>query len=315
MAVSACDTMCCKNELNLSKLCANAICADSINVTDLTATNINNSGCLPLLSSPAVCTASVISATADIGAANFNSLTSASACVTNLMSTNISADYITSNSACFSGQLTASNLLNCGVYRANVVYSAPVTYTLGSLVAFDTILDDPNSNITLAPTTYTVPVAGYYIAEFNFSISNITTTIPIVGIPTANPQLYVNGILHNESYSSFMSFFPQQKVILNSLLSLNKGDTITMMFNILALNSTNGVVPVSGTASVIGDGSDVNTSSFKIDLVSVSCAASQGATPSCAPVIPCTPVAPKTCVPCVPVVPPVTPPMSGNNGL
>lgn len=297
-----CETMCCRNELNLEKLCAHKINADSINVTDLTATNFTGgSTCFPLLSSPAVCTASVTSATADIGVGNFNNITVGSECATNIMATTISANYLTTNNACISGTLQAANLLNCGVYRANVVYSAPITYTLGSLVNFNSILDDPNSNITSFPTTYTVPIAGYYFAQFKFNISSIITSDPILGIPVANPQLFVNGVLHNELYSSFLSFFPQQKVILNVLLPLDLGDKITMSFNILTLDPTNGVVNVVGTASVFGDGSNVDTSSFTVDLVSVSCSVQA---PPCAPVVPCSPVAPKICTPCVPVTPP-----------
>lgn len=295
------DFTCCRNELNLEKLCAHRITADKIFVTDLTATNITQSGaasCLPLLSSPAVCAGVVTSATANIGAANFNTISSASSCATNCMATNISADYITANSGCISGTLNVANLINTGVYRANVVYSAPNVYTLGTDIAFDFIIDDPNTNITLAPTTYTAPVAGYYAVSFTFNSTNLQapSSGAILGSPVGDLQLYVNGVLHNESFSPYLTFSFEQRAVLSDILQLNKGDTVTMKYQVNAVSPTSGAFNVVGTVDVAGNKTDVNASGFKIHLLS----ATALATPACAPVVPCIPIAPLTCVPCVP---------------
>jgi len=115
---------------------------------------------------------------------------------------------------------------------------------------------------------------------------------PILGVPVANPEVYVNGLLVRESYSPFITFFDTQKVILDSLITLQAGDQVTMKYNILGGSGA----PVTGTVDIVGAGIEDGNSLFKIILIS----ALQGSAPACTQ-------CPIISIPCSPVVTPCTP--------
>lgn len=282
---SDCD--CCRNELNLDKLCAKKIKVHNLQVKYF---------CADELSSHKLCVDSAVARDAQFQVSAINTLNANNICNQNLTSTNAGIVNATVNNLCVSGPLQASNLLAYGKYRASATYSKLTTYVLGTLINFDTILDDPNSNLTTSPTTYTVPLSGYYSFSFNIVQQNLVVPGPILGVPASDLQLYVNGVLARESFSAFLSFFPQQRAVLSGLISLNAGDQVQLKYNVLVIDSVGGLVPLVGTIDNSGNGTEDNSSLFKIHLLSVNA-------PSiipCAPVIPCSPSNPLTCVPCNP---------------
>ena len=68
------------------------------------------------------------------------------ACLQNATVSTLGASTGTINNLCVPQVLKVGNLKNCGLYRASATYSAATNYTLGSFLAFDTELDDPNNN-------------------------------------------------------------------------------------------------------------------------------------------------------------------------
>lgn len=282
------DCNCCKNELMLDKLCVKKIRADELKLKD--------SFCAKDISTPKICSGLVISNEIDANLAIISTLNVNSECVQNSNIINAGISNLIANNACISGQLQASNTLFGNKYRATSVYSTLTTYVLGSFINFDSILDDPNNNMTVAPTTYTAPVSGYYIVSFKFNIQNLVPNAgfgPILGVPVANPQIYVNGTLDREMLSAFLSFFQDQRTILTALISLNAGDLVQIKYDIIAMTQLSGALPVPGTVDITGNGTEINKSSLKIHLLS----ANQNQ-PSCQPVFPCAPIMPQQCVPC-----------------
>lgn len=285
----ACD--CCKNELNLDKLCVRKIKAHKICVDDI---NIGDTLCAKI-SSPEICAELIMAKKADINSSCITDLNVMNECVQDLTATNISTSTLLANEVCFPGTVRTANLLNCGKYRATVVSSGNTTYTLGDLFGFDTIIDDPNGNVTISPTTYTVPVSGYYVFTFKVNISNfVSTTGPIFGSPIGNPEIYVNGLLVRESFTPFLTFLNQQNVILTSLISLKTGDQVTMRYKLQVLDQILGLINVTGTGDIVGDGTEGGNSLFKIHMLSVDCEDLP-----CAPSIPCQPCTPQQCQPCI----------------
>ena len=288
-----CD--CCSNELSLDRLCSKKIKACKIWVNDL---EMQNALCAPVLSSPSVCTGSLITKTADISTACVTQLNATTECVQNLMATTIGTSTLVANPACVPGKLQVGNLLNCGVYRAAAVFSTLTTYTLGTNINFDTVLDDPNNNVTTSPTAYTVSVSGYYMISFKFNLENFvpaTSFGPVLGTPAANLQVIVNGSVYGEEFNSFIPFLTLQKSVLTVIAQLNVGDIVQFVLNIAALNQASGFVLVPGTVQSTGNATDVNQSGFKIHLLSVNCA-----TPPCQASVPCVACTAQTCVPCTP---------------
>lgn len=245
------------NQVNLDKACVTCLNASCAQVQQLIAVN--------------ACVSNNLQASQVWGDQGyFNSL-----CATNANFTN----------ACISN-LKTGNFIPTTTYRATVNYSADTIYALGSLLNFDNIVDDPNNNVSLTPNmSYTAPVSGYYMMTYKVNITNVLPTSgPILGTPTANPAVYVNGLLVRDMYSSFLSFFNTQKVILDSLITLQAGDVVTMNYNILGGSG----LPVAGTVTIVGAGVEDGNSLFKIILLSTLTGGSQQTCPPCPVVtIPC----------------------------
>lgn len=248
----------CEKNLKVHQLCAKCIqtdelCAECITVGELCA------GCIKAHSIKAEneCVSGILKAKSllaeDVSA---NSLCSREGTINTLCVDNLSVN-----------NLAANNLLNFTPYRATVNYSADTLYTLGSFLNFDNIVDDPNGNVSLSPnTTYTAPVSGYYMMTYKVNIDSLLEAngLPILGIPVANPSIYVNGLGVREAFSPFLSFFNTQKVIVDSLITLQAGDKVTMKYDVLADSSGS---PVQGTVNIVGAGIEDGNSLFKIILL------------------------------------------------
>lgn len=281
-------------KLSVNRICAHEIRAKKIETCEL---KIDRELCVPLLGTPEICADKVTAKTADLNSACIASLNAPQACVQNLNATNAGISSLTVNDVCVSGVLRAANLQSCGKYRANVTLSTPIVYTLGTPVLFNAILDDPNSNVSLAPMTYSTPVSGYYSVSFSFSVNNFQPTAAgaILGTPIALAEVWRNGARAVSVFAPFLQFTNQQRVLASSLLQLNAGDLIQVRYRILALDSALGLIDVAGTVDVFGNGSDIDNSFFKIHLLSVTCTDLP-----CAPNIACEPCSPAQCTPCMP---------------
>lgn len=224
------------------------------------------------------------------------------------------ANNLNANNACIN-TLNAGSFLQCGRYRATMTFATNQTYTLGSLINWDTILDDPNNNVSLSPnTTYTAPVSGYYTLLLQLDQQDIQGALAILGVPVANLQLLVNGVLFRQTYIPFLTFSNSQKATVSGLISLKAGDVVTSAFNVLVMQDSVGLADYVGTVNIIGTGSEENGSVFKIHLLSQDCpnftpcpactgatGCSSGGCPSrttpctSVQVAPCTPVGPNPC--------------------
>lgn len=279
---------CCKNELTLKKLCAEQICVDNI--------QIENPICFAELSSPKVCSKDAVSETLSAQKACVGSLGAVDICGKNLSTENLGASSAVINQLCVPGALNVSNLLNCGKYRAGITFPTDISYTLGSPVNWSLVLDDPNSNLSLGPTVYTAPVAGYYLVTILIQQQNLQAASgqPILGIPVALIELMVNGVVSRQAFLPYLGFSSSQSSLLTSMIVLNAGDKVTSDFKVLAVDPVAGLIPIVGTVMIEANASN-NESLFEIHLLSVTCN-----NMPCAPSVPCVPCVPSTCVPCAP---------------
>lgn len=290
-----CD--CCKSELNLDKLCVRKINAHKIKVKEL---ELEGAFCAPSLSSPGACLGHLMSDSADVNTACISTLGSQNACIQNLNAPIANLGNVVANNLCVSGELKAKVKV-CSQYEATAVYSAVTTYNLGDLLNFNLILSNPSGALSASPTTYTAPISGNYIVMFQIDQQNLVpnpTFGPILGVPVANPQIILNGTIHRELYSSYLTFFNQQRSTMTALVKLNVGDLMQFKYKVLAVQQSTGVTEVVGTVDILGNGSTNDQSVVKIELLSVDC----GNEPiGCQPVIACAPCTPIQCVPCTPV--------------
>lgn len=279
--------MCCKSELNLRKLCVDCIkakcisvegirlcdlCAQTIEAKNLFAENeiVNN-----------ICASGKAQA-AEIWAdkSYANSLCAASA---NL------------GSACIDN-LTVGSFNHCEKYRAAVTLSADISYVLGSNINWNVVLDDPNSNISLAPFSYTAPVSGYYLLSFYLNSDSLAGSSIITGIPVGLLTTTINGLELRQAQAPYLSFSLLQKGNLSSLVLLNAGDIVRMKYDVLVFDQVLGLVPYVGTVSLKGNGLLPGQSGFEIHYLSSLNCQSQ-VCPQCPMVsIPCLPFT----VPCEP---------------
>lgn len=241
---------CCEfnSKLKLHELCADKVNAHCANLDQVSAT----AACLTKVCSDLVCTK------------NIN------------VSGQFSATEIATRKLC-AGTISSTNIYSNGdfygndfhtKYRATAVFGADTVYTLGTTLNFDTVLDDPNGNISFGPTQYTAPKSGYYIVTLQVDQFNLVTPQPILGLPVANMTIAVNGVTQREVYTPYLSFLNKQKTTTSALISLNAGDKVSFVYDLLAMDQTSGVVQIPGTVVVEGNGLGSNKSIFKIHYLS-----------------------------------------------
>lgn len=193
--------------------------------------------------------------------------------------------------------LTAPNFTTCNTSRAYLGFSAPFAYTLGNVINFNVVLDDPSSISSMVPNThFTAPSAGYWDVSAFINASNLQGAAIIVGNPVASLSLQVNGVSRASIYTPFLSFSPAFTDSIAANLYLNAGDVVTAVLNVL-VQSGAGVAPYVGTMTLSGGPlpATVDPSTLSMVLVSNLCTASA------------TPGQGAACVTCVPVVGPDCP--------
>ncbi len=140
-------------------------------------------------------------------------------------------------------------------YRAYIDFTSDLTYTLGTDINFNNIIDDPSSGISFSPSThYTAPVSGYYLSNVFIDFSKLSGSVVIAGIPVAALSVWVNGILRESSFVPFLSFSLSQQGSLTNTLLLTAGDQVTTKLDVLILDPATGLQPYVGTVLVKGGG-------------------------------------------------------------
>lgn len=218
-------------------------------------------------------------------------------CAQHIASVNVKTNNLTADNACLSTatinnlcvtNLNAPNFSICNTYRAYLGLTADYTYTLGTNLQFNAVLDDPSAMSSQIPTThFTAPVAGYYDINAFINASNLLGSVIVVGTPVASLSIQVNGISRTSILTPFLAFSPSITDTLTASLLLNVGDQVTAVLNVLVQDPTAGEVAYVGTMLISGGAfTTVDPSTLSITLLSTLCN-SGGVTPSC---VPCQPV-------------------------
>lgn len=267
--------MCCDEPtfLRIAKLCvfklrSGKLDSDKINTRRLCA----NAAVLDVL-----CTGSV-----QAGNLQANSLKAVELCSNKAHIRELCVDSLTTTSLTLS-----TNLEICTNYRAYANDVTTHTQTSGQPVFFDTIVDDPNNNLTEAAYTYyTAPKTGYYIVTSAVAITGLSGPV-FTGVPVALMQIDVNGISRSHARNAFLSFSKTQESSIAALVMLNAGDEVTIGYSILILDPVLGEIQYPGTITL---GGAAAANYFAIHLLSGTCPVppNNACQIQCAPVtIPC----------------------------
>lgn len=301
------DDDCCDNSLNLFKLCAKKVaakCIDAhkIETNDLCAGKIKaDDVCTTKLKADEVCTKKLNTQEKFCAL----DIRSPKICGLDIRAPKICAHTLFAQDFCATGSTKVNSFEQCGKFRASAVFAADVPYILGTAVNFDTITDDPNGNISLAPFFYEAPLSGYYTVTLQLHILDLHTAtgIPILGVPVGNAIITVNGNVVRQNFTPFLTFLKTQNSTYSNLLSLKAGDKVQIQFKILYLDQTLGLQELVGSVDVAGNGTENDSSLFKIHYLSSDCAV-----PPCEPCdttceVTCEPCDPNPCKPCNPCNP------------
>ena len=273
----------CHNELDLKKLCARTIKAKCIDAKKIDACSIHAEN---------LCVDNQF-ATPGIIVDNLNAQ---NICTENLTATVGCIGQFTANTACIPGSLIAGDLKQCAKYVAAIDFAVNSVYTLGDIINWDTIIDDPNGNVSFSPNTYyTAPYSGYYLISVQIDQFNINGVKPIIGIPVTNIGIEVNGIPNLQTYVPYLSFHDAQQGNSSSLIHLTAGDVVTAKYNVYVMTDSFGFSPYVGQVTID------STSFFKIHLLSITCADLPCApcVVGCAPsATGCEPFGTGSCTPC-----------------
>ncbi len=248
----------CAHKARIKCLKARCIDAYQIDVDNLNAENF----CTGSLKTQSVCTES-------LGV-------NGSACINILTSNDIQT-----GSLCVTGPVNFNEL--CNAFKALADFNGNTPYVLGDNIDFDNIVEDPNGDVALAPFSYTAPRSGWYAVTLQVDQIDLDTADPVLGVPTAHLQLYVNGLLVRDATTPYLTFSNQQKSNIGSLLRLQAGDIVQARYSVDQLTNA-GLSAIVGTVTIEG-GPDKTL--FGIHYLSSLCP--QG------PPIPCDP---RPCMPC-----------------
>jgi hypothetical protein len=207
----------------------------------------------------------------------------------------LSAQSATFDNACITN-LSATNINSFVKYKAAVTNSATSVYNLGAPLNWDTILDDPNGNVSTGPFTYTVPVNGYYVLTVHLNSNNLAGAAVITGTPVGLINTLVNGNPLRSETTPYLSFADNQTSTLTSICLLTAGDVITMNYQILVFTVA-GLTPYLGTVDILANGGFPGESGFAIHYLS----SLSGAGPVCTPAQPVTITCQPVTISCRPV--------------
>lgn len=166
--------------------------------------------------------------------------------------------------------LTVTNFNPCQPFRASATFSANSVYSLGSDINWNLVLDDPSSDIALAPFSYTVPATGYYVFNFQLNSFGLSGAAPLIGAPIGVLELDVNGSKLLASQTAYLTFAGVQNANLGGLVLLNAGDVLKMKYDVLFLDPVLGLTTYVGTVNIQANGAFPNSSSFSIHYLSSS---------------------------------------------
>lgn len=190
--------------------------------------------------------------------------------VENVAIANVCASDINAKNICVAETARLNKI--CNPYGASVEFLADTPYTLGDPINFNSIIDDPNGNVSLAPFSYTVPVYGYYTAAIQLDVNNLAGANAILGTPVSNIVLKVNGVPRRQAFIPFLTFNNSQQADLSFLFLLNAGDVLTVEYVVLVVGNT-GTIPYVGTTNIVG-GPDRTI--FKIHYLATPCGPAAG---------------------------------------
>lgn len=159
----------------------------------------------------------------------------------------------------------------CGLYRATATLSADTVYVLGTDINLDTIIDDPNGNTLTGPFQYIAPASGYYSLTVQADANALTGASVILGVPVSVVEIYINNVLVRQDYRPFLTFHNEQRSTLSGLISLKAADVVTIRFKVIVLDDIAGTIDYVGTMVLLGDGTEVDRTLFKIHYLSSDC--------------------------------------------
>jgi hypothetical protein len=203
------------------------------------------------------------------------------ACIKKFNVENLCVSKMSALESCITGTVSHNEV--CQNYKATLVFKANSSYNLGSIVNWNTILSDPNHNVSLTPYTYyTAPVSGEYIVGIELNQMGLTGPTVIVGTPVANIQILVNGVAFRQTYVPFLSFHAVTNATVDALIHLDAGDVVTTVYNLEIMTDT-GFSLYPGNITILGNGTE-QFAVWKIHYLSSDCAN--------VPCVPCQPPCP-----------------------
>ncbi|MCF7799924.1 hypothetical protein K9L05_03220 [Candidatus Babeliales bacterium] len=141
----------------------------------------------------------------------------------------------------------------CTKYKADLTISTTlVGYNLGTDIAFNTIVDDPNHNASLNPSyIYTVPKTGYYVFTLAVDGTNLQGADIINGAPITVPSVWINGTCLIATQNAYLTFSMSQRTMLTAVAILKKDDVLSARMDIMWQKPGAGLVPYVGTVDLL----------------------------------------------------------------
>lgn len=163
-------------------------------------------------------------------------------------SANITADLTVGGDAQFSS-------LNKGDMSILNTYS----YTLGNIINFDQIGDNPGSNISGIVPGYVVPVAGYYMVSIGLTSNNLTITEVTLSSPVCQVEIVKNSTVVFQAYQPIVNVGSLNHHALTGMVRAEAGDVLYASYTAWAVRLNGSFGSVTGTADLLGDADGISS--------------------------------------------------------
>lgn len=187
-------------------------------------------------------------------------------------------------------------LVNCTNIKAWLSLTTTYTYVLGDIVKFDTFYD-PRGDVSGSPAKYYAPYDGWYLVNVGYIASNLVTPIPVLGTPTADIIINIDGQVTTTSDLATLGWanvFGNKTMV---MVRLKKGSAVSMQINLKAVAGQTASTNIVGTVALNGF-TDVHKTFLAIHYLSSDCYGQECPCPSCPSPCTCKPCSAPPCEPC-----------------
>lgn len=152
------------------------------------------------------------------------------------------------------GSLNVSgDLQNAVVNKGDMSLLNTYSYTLGNIINFDQINDNPGNNISGIVPGYVVPVAGYYMVTIGLTSNNLAISELTLSSPICQIEIVQNNTVVFQAYQPIVTVGSLNHHSVTGIIRAQAGDVLQASYTAWAVKLDSSFGSVAGSVDLLGD--------------------------------------------------------------